>query len=273
MKSILVICLFLVTTLFHGYSQSYIAKDSSVVNPKLYGYVGMFVPSINTSIRIDSDKGLGTDLSLEDDLKIPSTISVFKADVYYRVKKKSQFVFSYTAMKRDRSLSIDKDINFADTSFYINSDVHAYINTFYYGFTWKYSVWNKPGWNAGFSLGLRVLNVKAGIEASLNANSYKSDKSIAAPALLYGLHGSGYLTPNFMARYSMEYFQLSISGIKMLILENKFSLEYYIHKNAGVGGGYQTSLYSIKEVPFTDNFKGRIRFLFSGFQLFANVRF
>ncbi|HEX5003469.1 MAG TPA: hypothetical protein VFW78_13320 [Bacteroidia bacterium] len=255
------------------YSQSFLDKDSVLKNPKVYVCVGMFSPVISTSLRIDSDNGLGSDLSLEDDFKLPSSIAVFKSDIYYRVKNRSQFVFSYTAMKRSKEFTINKDINFADTSFYVNSDVKIYFKTFYYGLTWKYSVWNKPGWNAGFSVGLRALQLKTGIEANLNANSYKADESVIAPALLYGIHGSGYLTPRFLARYSMEYFQLSVSGIKMIILENKFTLEYYLHKNVGIGGGYQTSLYNVKEIPFNDNFNGRVRFVFSGFQLFANARF
>jgi hypothetical protein len=91
--------------------------------------------------------------------------------------------------------------------------------------------------------------------------------------LLVGIHGSGYITDRFLARYSMEYFQLSVEGIKIVVLENKFSLDYYIIRNLGIGVGYSTSIYNVKEIPFDSDFKGRVRFGFAGFQAQLSARF
>lgn len=47
-------------------SQSYRQKDS-ISSPRIYINAGIYFPQITTNFRIDSDLGLGTEISLEDD--------------------------------------------------------------------------------------------------------------------------------------------------------------------------------------------------------------
>ena len=268
--------LVLLTVMFPGWlnAQKYIEKDSvTVVNPRVYVNAGLYYVGMTTSLRVDSDLGLGTDISLEDDFKMPSQLSVFRTEAVARVKERSQFVFLFTSMKRSRDVSIDEDIEFADTTFYVDADLSTFFNVNYLGFTWRYSVWNKPGWNAGFSVGLRAMNIKAGLEATLNDQSYQRESSVWAPSLLVGIHGAGYLNSRLLARYSMEYFQLNIEGIKANVLENSFSVEYFVLKNVGIGAGYGTSAYVVREIPFNEDFDGKVKLVFGGFKTYLTARF
>jgi len=265
----LIIVLFANTTL----AQSFFDRDSVFNNPRLYFSAGSYHPTMTTSLRLDSEIGLGTIISLEDDIKLAEELSAFRIDGTIRVKKRSQFMLAYTTLRRDRELVLDKDIDFKDTTFYIDASVRAYFDINYFALSWRYSLLDKPNWNAGFSVGLRIVQIKTGLQAQLNSKSYSEDVKLNAPALLVGIHGGAYLLPRLLGRYSLEYFQVSIADLKIIVIENRFSMEYFVFKNVGVGAGYEVNAYRIKEIPLSDNFKGKVNLGFGGFNLFLSARF
>ncbi len=253
--------------------QSYIDKDSTAQHPKFYVTSGIYFPNIITTLRLDSDVGLGTVIGLEDDFKLDSELSVFKIDGMMKVKKRSQFVLGFTSLVRSREFKIDEEVIFLEDTFKVNANANVNFDTYYYAFTWRYSFFHGPKFNAGLSLGARWVQFSAGLEASLNDESWSEKATFGAPALLFGAHASGYLSPRLLARYSIEYFQVSIAGFTAIVLENRATLEYFIHKNVGIGGAYSTNAYSVRDLEISSNVKGRVNFAFGGFNLFLTARF
>jgi hypothetical protein len=252
-------------------AQSYQNEAGDVINPRWYLSVGGYFPQLNTSLRVDSERGLGTEISLEDDFKLESQVSAVRFSANYRIKERSQLVFSFTNINRQKSFRLSKDIRFGDTTFYANAQADFEFDVYHYALTWRYSFFNETNWNAGLSLGLRGVQVGTSLQASLNSRSYEQSFSSVAPTLLVGLHGSGYLTPRLLARYSFEYFQITIWGMQANAIETQASLQYYITKNIGLGCGYATSNYGVKDIPLAD-FTGKFNFSFAGFTLFATAR-
>lgn len=258
---------------FTSKAQSYLDKDSVLQNPWMYISFGGYDVQLETELRLNSEFGPGTSISLEDDLKLLNEGFVFRADAIARVKRRSQFAVSYTSITRYRDVKIEKDIIFLDTTFYVGAKAHFYFNTYYYALTWRYALLEKPNWNAGFSVGVRIIQFRTGLEAELNGYKYDDKTSFAAPALLVGLHGSAYLMPRLLGRYSFEYFQAEISDIKIQVLETRASLEYFIIENVGLGIAFSTNDYLVKNIPFNNNFDGKVTFAFGGFSLMASARF
>jgi hypothetical protein len=235
--------------------------------------VGLFFPNLTTSLRIDTQKGLGTDLSLEDDFNFEETLAVFYANATIQIKNRSQFVFSYTNIHRNSSVMLNQDVSFQDTTFFVGADLDLRFDMNYYAFTWRYSLFNKANWNAGFSLGLRAAEFIARADAVWNGDEYGAEDSFIAPALLIGLHASGYLTPRLLGRYSLEYFQLNLTEGSVRVLETRASLEYFILKNVGIGAAYSTSSYNVSNFDLNDSFEGRVLLEFNGGNLFLCARF
>ena len=230
---------------------------------------------MNTSMRIDTDRGFGTDISLENDLKFKTYISAFRVSAMYRLKEKSQFLLSFTDMNRSKTLTLDRDIKIGDTTFYANASLKAKFDVNYYSLTWRYSFFNKTNWNAGLSFGLRMVEFKTGFVATGShlQRSYQADPILLAPAALIGIHGSGYLTPRLLGRYSLEYFQLTVTGTKLTVLETQMSVSYYFTKNLGLGAGYANTAFNLTSLPLDNKFEGNVNFSFQGFTLFATARF
>lgn len=266
------LCFFL-ALFFSGptFCQKTLTEDSTLFSPRIYVSAGAYFPTVNTRLRLDGDV-LGTDISLEDDLKLLEDMSVFKVDGLIRVSRRSQFQASFTSLLRRNDFRLDESIRVADTVFQAGASLNIFFDTYYSALTWRYSLFDEINWNAGFSVGARYIIFQTGFEAMLNDNIKSAKESIGAPALLIGVHGSGYLTPRLLARYSLEYLQLTVADIGIRILETDFSLEYFIGKHWGIGAAYSTNEYLVKEIPFSD-FDGRVTFNFGGFNLFATARF
>ncbi len=255
------------------YAQSYYSPDSTLTSPRLYLSAGIYFPEITTSIRIDSRLGLGTDISLEDDLKLSNNTSVFRGQALFPVSQRSELLIGYTNINRSNGLELEKDFTIRDTVFYAGAKAHIKFDVYHYALGWRYSFLEGPGWKAGLSLGARLIQFKTRFEAGINRNQYYREASIIAPALLFGGHISGYLTPKLLGRYSLEYLRLSVSDIKIHILESGVSLRYFIFENFALGAGYAANDYRVRELPFNDDFQGKVIFSFSGFHSFVSARF
>lgn len=253
-------------------AQSYETVAGDSINPRVYLTAGYYFPSINTSLRVDGRLGIGTEIGLED-LGLEEDKSVFKLDGVVRISPKSQLAVTYTNIKRDASAILEKDITIGDTIFYTGSGLGIKFDVDYYALTWRYSFFNEKNWNAGLSLGARAVAISTGFEARLNNNYYAESTSVTAPAILFGVHGSAYLTPKLLARYSLEYFYLSVNGIDISVIESNASIHYFFLKKFGLGLAYSTNDYLVRDVPIGEDFSGKIDFNFGGFNLFLTARF
>lgn len=256
-----------------GWSQNYTNTEGDSINPRFYVWVGAFNPNMNTSLRIDTKLGIGTEISLEDDLNLSEDISVFRLDGLVRLTKNSQLAVTYTGINRDRSIVLEKDIQFGDTLFEAKSRADYKFNVSYIAATYRYNFFNERNWNAGLSAGLRGLLINTSLDAKLNDYVFGKEVSLTAPAVLFGVHGSAYLTPKLLARYSLEYFYLKISDIKINIIESNASVHYYIFKNVGLGLAYSTNNYRLKDLPLWNDSKGKVNFDFGGLNVYLTTRF
>jgi hypothetical protein len=257
-------------------AQSYTTAEGDSINPRAYITLGYYSPNINTSFRLNGALGIGTEIGLED-LGLDESKSVFRLDGVVRISPKSQLAIAYTRINRKSTAILDKDINVGDESFLEGSGVGVKFDVDYFAVTWRYSFFNEKNWNAGASIGARAVGINTGFGAILNTASgeefsYGEEVSVTAPALLVGIHGGAYLTPKLLARYSLEYFQLSVSGIDISVIESNFSVQYFFLKSVGVGLAYSTNDYQVKNIPLGD-FDGQFDFNFGGMNLFLSARF
>ena len=254
-------------------AQSYESREGDSITPRFYIGAGFFFPNIDTALRIDSSIGIGTEINLEDDLKLDENIQVFKFGALVKISPRSQLLAGFTAIDRSQTLTLEENIEVGDTIFYAGSNARIKFDVNYFALTWRYSFFNEKNWNAGLSFGARVMDINSSFNALLNDDSYFVEEGIIAPAVLFGIHGSAYLRPRLLARYSLEYLYLDIKGIDITILESTATVSYFIFKNVGLGLGYSTNNYRLRNIPLSDDFDGKVIFGFGGFNLYITARF
>lgn len=256
-----------------AWAQSYTSREGDSINPRFYVWAGGFYPNMNTALRIDAKNGLGTEIGLEDDLKLSENLGVFRFDGLVRLTENSQLAITYTGIKRNKNVVLDKDITFGNTTFNINSEVDYKFNVNYLAATYRYNFFNERNWNAGLSGGVRAVFFDTSMKGRVNNLNTNKEKSLTAPAILFGVHGSAYLTPRLLARYSLETFYLKIDDLKINIIESNASVHYFIHKNFGLGLAYSTNSYRLINLPLWGDSEGKVNFEFGGLYLNLTGRF
>jgi hypothetical protein len=267
----LVLATFLIYDL--GWSQSYTSREGDSINPRYYVWAGLYYPNMNSTLRVDTKLGLGTEIGLEDDLNLSEDLGVFRLDGMIRLTENSQLSLVYTSIHRDRGLVLEKDIKFADMIFEANLAVDYNFDVDFIGATYRYNFFNEKNWNAGLSGGARGVIVNTSINGRLNDINKRREASYTAPAILLGVHGSAYLTPRLLARYSLEFFYLKIDDIKINIVESNASVHYFIFKNVGLGIAYSTNNYRLQNLPLWGDSEGKVNFEFGGLNLYLTSRF
>lgn len=168
---------------------------------------------------------------------------------------------------------MQEDIEFGERLIEAGSGVNYNFDVDYLAATYQYSFWNKLNWRAGLSAGLRAVFINTGIEAELNNRITKESRSFTAPAILLGAHGSAYLTRRLLAKYSLEVLYLTIQDVRINVIESNAAVHWFFARSFGLGLQYSTNSYRLRDLPFSDSFKGKVDFEFDGFNVVLTARF
>lgn len=250
----------------------YTLDSSEIFKPKFRLYLGAFHAFSNITININSETlGRGTSFDIEKVFGSSSEI-LPRAELLFNPGKRHEIGLVFLRYHRSRSASLERDIQFGDTTFYANTSA---TSDFTYGniaLTYRFSVIEKDQLSAGLSFGARYAEVSAGLEANLNENSYSVERRIEVPVPLLGLHGTYYLEKHILFRSTLEYFRLGINDYRLRVLDFRLSGEYYFLKNLGVGAEYHFFSTKVKKVP-SGELNGNVNFSFSAPSIFLALRF
>ncbi|HSY61954.1 MAG TPA: hypothetical protein VK796_08770 [Cytophaga sp.] len=248
-------------------------KVSKMPKYRYYVYAGMFFPTTETTLRVDG-KYLGTYVNLENDFNMKGKGVSFRTEALAQLSPRSSVSLTYFSIFNNGHTTLDRDITFGDSTFHAGADLSSYFNIRFMGASYRYSIFYKENWSLGLTTGVRVLNMDVGATIHRqNGDFYSKQFSTYIPVVLFGIHGSAYITPRFLARYSLEYFGLKINGISGGVLDNRLTLEYYILKNFSLGGSFTHINYKVNNFPLTSRFDGEVNYSIMGFSLYVGARF
>lgn len=248
-------------------------KVAKMPKYRYYIYAGTFFPTTETTLRVDG-KFVGTYVNLENDFKMKGKGVSFRTEAIAQLSPRSAVSLTYFSIFNSGHTTLDRDIEYGDSTFHAGADLSTYFNIRFMGASYRYSIFYKENWSLGLTSGLRVLNMDVGATLKRpNGDTYSNQFSTFIPVVLFGIHGSAYITPRFLARYSLEYFGLSINGINGSVLDNRLTLEYYLFKNFALGGSFTHINYRVKDFPLTGRFDGEVSYSIMGFALYVGARF
>lgn len=246
-------------------------NEDEVFDPFFRLYLGGFHSFSQTSLALNSATlGRGTDLDVESIFGEERKIFP-RVEAIFNVGKRHEIGLTYWAIRKKRSAALDRDIQFGDTTFYINTSVEARFNFSNYGFTYRYAILANEHWFAGASLGFKLVDIEAGLKANLNERSYGNSKRLYAPLPLVGLHAAYKTSEHFLVRSTFEYFGLNIDDYRFRVLDFRTGVEYYPIKNLGIGADYHFFNTNFKKVP-SGELDGNIDFRFNAISLYLALR-
>ncbi len=205
--------------------------------------MGGFFQKFTTTIRVDSAKGPGTEVSLEDDLGLSSTQVNFRADGYWRFGRHGSLLFGYTGWNRNADHVLAKTITIGDTTYDANASLSSKMRVSVVELYYGYSFWNTPKFEAGAMIGATALitNLEFDGQGTVNGQtkSFSTEsRSVVAPLPAIGLFARYTIAPSLLVSGKIRGFGATIDNIKANVLEGRATLDYYPWKNVGFGAGY-----------------------------------
>ncbi|PIF71028.1 hypothetical protein [Flavobacterium sp. 2] len=202
---------------------------------------GAFFPVNNTQIEVGTNNGnRATEIDLEDDLGFSKSSSSFMGTFDWRISRRSRLGFEFFSLNRSSSKTLQKDINFGDNTYKVNSRVSANFDVQIARIAYGYAFLSKPKYEAGLLIGAHVLFADLGLRLDANQASleYHDSFNFTAPLPDIGIWGEFVLGKRFGLYVNANYLAVKIDNIDGRIVSYNLSLLYNVYQNLSITAGY-----------------------------------
>ena len=232
--------------------------------------LGVFVTERDSQSRLDGSLGSsGTEIDLEGDLGLNSSDSVFRIDGYYRFNEKHRLDFSAFDLSRTSTRTIQKDIEWNDTIFPIDTSVESDFDLEIYKLAYTWSFMRRDQGYLGLTAGFYVADIGTRLHAETLGST--ESRGVTAPLPVIGLRGEYDISDKFTFRASGEIFALEYEEYDGSLFDLYVGLDYQLFEHAAVGVGFN----SVKlDVAISkQNFTGNFDWQYDGGLLFVKFDF
>ena len=136
------------------------AAADSVDGDRFSLSLGVFITDRDTEARLDSTIVEGTKTDFEKDLGLDSSDSVFRVDGYIRFSERHRADFSVFDLSRNASKQIERDVQWGDTLYAINTQIKTDLDLSIYKAAYTYSFLNRDAGYLGATAGLYIADTK-----------------------------------------------------------------------------------------------------------------
>ncbi len=240
---------------------------------------GGLLTNFGSDIRVDPEVGPnGTAVDLENDLGFNSSARTIVAEAIWRVNPRHQVRANFFTANRDVArVLIDRTITVRDTTFDVNAQLDAFLDTSYLSVDYGYVFVMKPRAEFGATIGLTAMRFHLGIGASGSAGSQSvsrnltEDAEFTAPVPLPGLFANLRPHPRVTINGTLRFIKAKIGSIDGNMSEARAGVDVLLTRRFGVGAAYYFNHAAIGRNGKL--FDGRVVYGFNGPQLNAVLVF
>jgi hypothetical protein len=236
----------LICTITIGYSQQTDTSSSKkLVAPwfvdKFKLTAGFFYPVNNTKLQVNANGSAdGTEIDLNKDLGFNSEIGTFLASFQWRISRRSRVSLGYYDMHRSTTHTLQKDINFGDNTYHVNSTVNSFFNTAIYQFSYGYAIIEKPKYELGVLIGTHTVGANAGItlNGTTGGSTVSNNFGFTAPLPDLGIWGGYAISDRFCVNLDADYLSLTVGNYTGSILAYNIIFGFKMFEQLDLSLGY-----------------------------------
>jgi len=206
--------------------------------------IGGYVPSVSSSVQLNSPTLTGDNIDLENRLGLNHNTQSLDVQATMRLGQKQLITLGYFGFKRSADKTISDSITFGDTTYHAGAQLATNSSIQYYGFTYRYYFVRKPSWELGAGLGIDALVLSAGLKLAVDGgggagSSVQHSGGFTAPAPMIGIYGDWEFVPRFYFRGQLQYLYINnIASFGGHVTDDKLAIEWFPLHNYGLGVGY-----------------------------------
>ena len=231
--------------------------------------LGVFITDRDTNARFDSAADTGTPTDFEKDLGLDSSDTVFRVDGYVRFSERHRADFSVFDLSRKSSKQIDRDIQWGDELYSIDTQIKSDFDLAIYKAAYTYSFLQGDSGYLGATIGLYVADTRVSL-AEENIGQAEVGE-ITAPLPVIGLRGEHKLSDRWTFRASGEFFVVEYDNIDGSLVDLYAGFDYRVMDKMSVGIGFNSVSLDVDATKSA--FEGAFDWQYSGGLVFLKFNF
>ena len=250
-----------------------LAQDERYPDGRSGIILGWFITDRDTETRFDSDSGRGTDIQMEDDLGLESSMTVGRLGGYFWMKPRHRLDFSVFDLSRTASRRIDETIEFGDETFSINTLITSTFDLTITKIDYTFAPLSRPGGYLGFNAGFYIAATEVSLAASgQNVQATRESEDLTAPLPVFGLRGEFEVTDRITLGGAAQFFKIEIDDTSGSLRDIFIGADYSLGENYAVGLAYNDVSMSIKSEE-EGGFRGSLDWGYDGWLIYFKAGF
>jgi hypothetical protein len=229
-----------------------------------------FWGGVSTFGRFDSATGVeGTPFTAERDLGLTNQAHQLRVEIIFRIEGRSRLRVNFLDLRRSAEKTIDRTIQYGDTTFLVDNPVQSSFNWRQTDLTYTYSFLRTDRFELGAGLGVHVLQAEAFAQIP-NTPQYADFNGAGLFATL-ALDGTWRISSHWALTARGQYLKVTIGSISGMMGEYHTDLQYRWKRNVAFGLGYE---YDEAELDVRkENPSGVLRLTINGPEIFGRLSF
>jgi hypothetical protein len=236
---------------------------------------------VSTDIRLDSELlGRGTSLSFENDLGLGKNKSIPTLDFEWQIAKRHKVAGRWQRIDRSSSAQALTEIQWGDEVIPVDANIGLTFDISQFFVDYAFYPWVKERWAAGFGLGIRWMDIQAGL-SWIGENIQEegsTDVKGTGPLPYVYFEYRRLFTDHWRFKTGLGVFYLKVGDIDGGQWIANADIEYLIGKRWSVGGSINLSTINVDWEGLKDEvgnalYTGAIDMNINDISVYGRVRF
>jgi hypothetical protein len=242
-------------------------------------WVGLefFYPTIGSTARLDSNSGnRGVTVNFEQDLDLTDRKGTPYLTLGTRFGERWRIQFEYYTLNRNGTKTLDRDINWGDSTFPIGANIETKFDSTIYRLTGGYSFIRTTEAELGFGFGFHTTDFKTrlsgqGTGAATGFGFQREQHNTLVPLPTIGLYGTYVFNPQFAFRGRVDWLSLNTGDYDGSLVNWLGAFDWRFAKNWVTGVGYRYVNYKVGVTK--SDFNGQVDYNFKGPTIYVWANF
>jgi hypothetical protein len=230
--------------------------------------IGAFITDRESSTRLDSGSGEGTEIDLEDDLGLESSTNVARLGGYVWLGRRHRLDGSYFDLTRESTFPINETIEFGDETFTVNTVIESESKLSIIKADYTFAVLARDRGYLGLTAGLYIADTSMTLSQATLGQVESED--VTAPLPVFGLRGDYAINDRITLRGAAQWFGFESDDVDGRLTDFYVGADYGFGERMAVGVAYNSVAMDLGAIE-DDGFNSRLDWGYDGFLLYFKV--
>lgn len=238
--------------------------------------LGTYVINSDTEVSLNGESGQGTTVDWENTFG-GGDVTRFRFDGQWRFADRHKARFMWFSASRDKSRTLEEDIDWGDETFPVNAEVKGEFGFDIYELAYEYAFLRRDNYEVSGTFGLHYTELELTMSAKAESSGGTLDRDISesgnvgAPLPAFGLRGQWALPYDFWIDASAQWFALSIDEYDGSLRDLRVTVTWQPKTWLGIGLGYNQ--FNVDVDVENNRFNGSLDWTYEGPMLFYSASF